>query len=148
MKRALCMATCLVAVMMLAVPYHGSAQQENDFPKEGKAKMTSLGKTEKDKLIVCTDLWRNDHYMQVFVVQKGEEDEEGEEVGWYSRVYHFYYDTERGKRNYASYLENGEAYYEEHSATGLWILTAKSASYSSWQEAYDKYKENGNTFVE
>ncbi|MDR1222602.1 MAG: hypothetical protein LBL07_06950 [Tannerella sp.] len=97
-----------------------------------------LGKTEKDKRMVLTNQWPMDDYVEVAVV-------EGEGDGWGSSVYHFYYDTERGRNRYSGY---DQSYVDEKDDAGLWILMRKSGRFSSWQNACDRRRENGDTIVE
>lgn len=157
MKRLLYITICLVAAIMFAVSCGGNSNKQlkdgdmdqatekmvkeaskgKDFTKAGKEKLASLGKTEKDKRVVARSDWPKDNKVEIFVVVP---DDMG---GWYSEVYHFFYDTEDGKKNY-----NYKTYAEKNDDAGLWILTKLSQSYSSWQEAYDKYKDNGDTIIE
>jgi hypothetical protein len=171
LKNVAAIAACLAAAIMFAISCGGNANKKQnantatektaqtetkaEAPKGGTvvvsqttkpadytawvlAKIALLGKTEKDKRVVSTNQWPMDDYVEVAVVE-GEGDE------WGSSIYHFYYDTERGRNRYNGY---DSSYVDEKDDASLWILTRKSGRFSSWQDACDRRKENGDTIVE
>lgn len=157
MKKTILALACMASLALLTACGGGSSKKQlkgdelkdatekmveqstkgKELNKAGKAKLASLGKTEKGKRLVARDDWPNDGKIEIYIVQQ---DDEGD---WYSEVYHFFYDTEVGRKNY-----NYKSYAKKSDDAGLWILTKLSTSYSSWQEAYDKCKENGYKIVE
>ena len=108
------------------------------FTKAGQAKINSFGKSEKGKRIVAYDVFPRDHKYEYYVV-------EGENGAWSSSNYRFFFDSEDGKRYYGYVNED---YIDEKDDNALWVKTKLSSDYSSWQEAYDHFKNEGNKMVE
>ena len=108
------------------------------FTKSGQTKIASFGKTEKDKRVVAYDEFPNDNKYEYYVV-------EYDGGGWISSNYRFFFDSEDGKRYYGYVNED---YIAEKDDNGLWVKTKLESGYSSWQEAYDHYKNEGYKMVE
>ncbi|MCL2039220.1 MAG: hypothetical protein FWG85_02185 [Bacteroidetes bacterium] len=108
------------------------------FTKSGQTKIDSFGKTEKDKRIVAYDVFPNDNKYEYYVVVY-------DDGGWVSSNYRLFFDSEDGKRYYGYVNED---YIAEKDDNGLWVKTKLESGYSSWQEAYDHYKNEGYKFVE
>jgi hypothetical protein len=114
------------------------ASAGKSFTKAGQTKIASFGKTEKDKRIVAYDEFPNDNKYEYYVVVN-------EDGGWSSSNYRFFFNSEDGKRYYGYVNED---YIREKDDNGLWVKTKLGSSYSSWQEAYDHYKNEGYKMVE
>jgi hypothetical protein len=115
-----------------------NASAGQSFTKAGQTKIASFGKTEKDKRVVAYDVFPNDNKYEYYVVEY----DNGE---WISSNYRFFFDSEGGKRYYG-YVDAD--YIEEKDDNALWVKTKLGSGYSTWQEAYDDFKNEGYKFVE
>ena len=115
------------------------ASKGMSFTKAGQTKIASFGKTEQGKRIVAYDDYPNSSYCEYYIVGNVG-------YGWGSTVYRIHYDTEQGKRYYNRYIEDTPI--NDKDDNGLWIEKRASQEFSSWQAAYDNYKNEGSKIVE
>ena len=124
-----------------AMPETQTATKGGDLSKAGKEKLASFGKTEKDKQIVAYREWEKANSYEVVVGM-------GEGSDWGNEVYWFYFDTEKGRSEYERYIKNNQRSIRETSDDGLWIYTRQQGNATSWQELYDRFKNDGFIIIE
>jgi len=111
------------------------AATKNDFTAAGKAKIDSLGKSEKGKRLVV----RFDAMWGAEITVSTWEEVDGEAY-FRQNKYTFYYSSR--KASYDSSVKSMGA--SEKSDDGLWLLKEGAYAKMSWQEYYDRMKKNSD----
>ena len=107
------------------------AASENDFTAAGKAKIASLGKSEKDKRLVVRSDDKDGCEISVYEWKNGD---------YLFITYTFFYSSKKEK--YDRICKSRQRSIVEKDDNALWYREDYETSAKSWQERYSQFKDD------